>query len=96
MTLFAFGAHKERIRLATPCGISIPQVFTKSPIDLGLIRGFVPRAEALGHDSLWVQEQIISDTPILKPVATLTYAAALTSRLRLGSSVPLTVIRNPV
>jgi len=77
-------------------GISIPQVFAKSLIDLGLIREFVPRAEALGYDSLWVQEQIISDTPILEPVALLTYAAALTSRLRLGSSVLLTVIRNPV
>jgi probable F420-dependent oxidoreductase len=77
-------------------GISIPQVFAKSPIDLELIREFVPRAEALGYDSLWVQEQIISDTPILEPVALLTYAAALTSRLRLGSSVLLTVIRNPV
>ena len=77
-------------------GISIPQVFAKPPIDLGLIREFVPRAEALGYDSLWVQEQIISDTPILEPVALLTYAAALTSRLRLGSSVLLTVIRNPV
>jgi probable F420-dependent oxidoreductase len=82
--------------MATSCGISIPQVFPKSPIDLGLIRDFVPRAEALGYDSLWVQEQIISDTPILEPVAMLTYAAALTSRLRLGSSVLLTVIRNPV
>lgn len=80
----------------TPCGISIPQTFTRSPIDLKLIRDFVPRAEALGYDSLWVQEQIITDTPILEPVTLLTYAAALTSRVRLGSAVLLTVIRNPV
>lgn len=79
-----------------PCGISIPQTFTRSPIDLRLIRDFVPRAEALGYDSLWVQEQIISDTPILEPVTLLTYAAALSSKVRLGSAVLLTVIRNPV
>lgn len=50
----------------------------------------------LGYESLWVQEQIVSDTAILEPVTLLTYAAALTSKPRLGSSVLLTVIRNPV
>src|SRR5580700_11477605 len=79
-----------------PCGISIPQTFAESPIDLQLIREFVPRAEALGYDSLWVQEQMIGDAPILEPVTLLTYAAALTSKPHLGSSVLLTVIRNPV
>src|SRR5277367_3394925 len=78
-----------------PCGISIPQTFTGS-IDLPLIRNFVPRAEALGYDSLWVQEQMIGDTPILEPVALLTYAAALSSKIRLGTAVLLTAIRNPV
>jgi len=78
-----------------PCGIAIPQAFTGS-VDLELIRKFVTRAEALGFDSLWVQEQIISDSAILEPVTLLTYVSALTSKLRLGSSVLLTVIRNPV
>jgi probable F420-dependent oxidoreductase len=78
-----------------PCGIAIPQAFTGS-IDTELIRKFVSRAEELGFDSLWVQEQIISDSAILEPVTLLTYAAALTSKPRLGSSVLLTVIRNPV
>jgi probable F420-dependent oxidoreductase len=78
-----------------PCGIAIPQAFTAS-VDIGLIRRFVTRAEALGFDSLWVQEQIISDSAILEPVTLLTYAAALTTKPRLGSSVLLTVIRNPV
>jgi len=35
-----------------PCGISIPQTFSSSPIDLRLIRDFVPRAEAIDYDSL--------------------------------------------
>jgi len=47
--------------LATiPCGIAIPQAFTTS-VDIELIRKFVSRAETLGFDSLWVQEQILSD-----------------------------------
>lgn len=79
-----------------PCGIAIPQTFARSPIDVRLIREFVPKAEMLGYESLWVQEQIISDTLILEPVTLLTYAAALSSRARLGSSVLLPVIRNPL
>jgi probable F420-dependent oxidoreductase len=79
-----------------PCGIAIPQTFTSLAADVEHIRKFVSRAEALGYDSLWVQEQIISDSAILEPVTLLTYTAALTSRPRLGTSVLLTVIRNPV
>ena len=77
------------------CGIAIPQTFVTT-IDVDLIRRFVSRAEALGFDSLWVQEQILSDSAILEPVTLLTYVAALTTKARLGSSVLLTVIRNPV
>jgi probable F420-dependent oxidoreductase len=81
--------------MSTKCGISIPQTFEHS-VDVELIRKFVERAEALGYDSLWVQEQMITDVAILEPVALLTYVAALTSRVRLGTAVLLTVVRNPV
>jgi probable F420-dependent oxidoreductase len=80
----------------TPCGIALPQSFASAPVDVPLIRTFLQRVDTLGYDSVWVQEQIISDAPILEPVTLLTYAAALTSQVRLGSSVLLTVIRNPV
>jgi probable F420-dependent oxidoreductase len=78
------------------CGVAIPQSFANPAIDAALIRRFIPRAEALGYEGLWVQEQIIGDYPILEPVTLLTYAAALTTKLHLGTSVLLTVIRNPV
>jgi len=80
----------------TPCGIAIPQSFANPPIDAGVIRQFIPRAEALGYEGLWVQEQIVGDAPILGPVTLLTYAAALTTKPHLGTSVLITVIRNPV
>src|SRR5918996_6241698 len=80
----------------TPCGIGIPQDFINRPVDMPLIRDFVQKAEALGYDSLWVQEQIVGDVPILEPVTLLTYVAALTNRVRLGTSVLLLVLRNPV
>src|SRR3954447_2086363 len=78
-----------------PCGIAIPQTFSSS-VDVEHIRRFVSKAEALGYESLWVQEQILSESAIVEPVTLLTYTAALTSKPRLGTSVLLTVIRNPV
>jgi probable F420-dependent oxidoreductase len=80
----------------TPCGIAIPQDFADPSIDASLIRQFIPRAEALGYEGLWVQEQIVGNAPILEPVTLLTYAAALTTKPHLGTSVLITVIRNPV
>ena len=71
----------------TPCGIAIPQVFSDTPVDIKLIQNFVQKAETLGYDSLWVQEAIVGRVPVLEPISLLTYAAALTSRLRLGTSV---------
>jgi probable F420-dependent oxidoreductase len=77
-----------------PCGIAIPQ--TSAPADVGFIGNFLGRAEALGYDSVWVQEQILGDSPMLEPITLLTFAAALTSRVRLGTSVILPITRNPI
>src|SRR5260370_16094304 len=93
----ARGEQETRVEtVKTPCGIAIPQTFANSPIDLRLIREFVPKAEQLGYDSLWVQEQIITAYAILEPVTLLTYASALTSKVRLRTSVLLPVIRHPL
>jgi probable F420-dependent oxidoreductase len=78
----------------TPCGIAIPQ--TGAPADVRFLRDYLMRAETLGYDSVWVQEQILGDAPMLEPVTLLTFAAALTSKVRLGSAVILPLTRNPV
>lgn len=76
-------------------GIGIPQHFFKGPVDAALIRRFVVKAEALGYHSLWVQDRAASaDFPILEPVSLLCYAAALTTRIRLGSSVIIAPVRD--
>ena len=80
----------------TPCGFAIPQVFPDSGVDMPFVRDFVQKAETLGYDSLWVQETILSDFLILEPVTLLTYVAAVTSKLKLGTSVMLTTLRNPL
>jgi alkanesulfonate monooxygenase SsuD/methylene tetrahydromethanopterin reductase-like flavin-dependent oxidoreductase (luciferase family) len=80
----------------TPCGIELPQVFFDSPVDMEHIRKFAVRAEQLGYDSLWLQERIIGDVNMLEPVTLLSYVAAVTSRIKIGTSVILLPLRNPV
>ena len=55
-----------------------------------------PRPETLGYDSLWLQERIIGDFTMLEPVTLLSYVAAITTKLRLGTSVILLPLRNPL
>lgn len=81
-----------RVELA----VAIPQTFLQGPIDPKRVRDFLVRAEALGFGSAWVVEQILGRLPSLEPVALLTWAAALTERIRLGSAVLLTALRSPV
>jgi probable F420-dependent oxidoreductase len=78
------------------CGIELPQVFLDGPVDMEHIRKFAVRAETLGYDSLWLQERIIGDFTMLEPVTLLSYVAAITSKLRLGTSVILLPLRNPI
>ena len=82
----------SRIELA----VSIPQTFPGRPADPAFIRKYLERAEALGFHSAWVVEQIVGAIPSLAPIELLTYAAALTTRMRLGSAVLLTALRDPV
>ena len=79
-----------------PCGIELPQVFFDGPTDMEHIRKFATRAETLGFDSLWLQERVIGDFTMLEPVTLLSYVAAITTKLKLGTSVILLPLRNPV
>jgi len=79
-----------------PCGIELPQVFFDGPVDMNHIRYFATRAETLGYDSLWLQERIIGDFVMLEPVTLLSYVAAITTKLCLGTSVILLTLRNPI
>ena len=70
-----------------PCGIAIPQVFIDEPVDIHLVESFSAKAEELGYHSLWVQEKIIGSINTLEPVNLLTYVAAFTNDIKLGTSV---------
>ena len=77
-------------------GVAIPQVFLDEPTDMALVSSWAKKAEDLGYDSLWVQEGIVGSVPILEPVTLLSYVAAITDRVRLGTSVMVAPLRNPV
>jgi probable F420-dependent oxidoreductase len=79
-----------------PCGIELPQVFFDGPVDMEHIRKFAMRAETLSYDSLWLQERAIGDFIMLEPVTLLSYVAAITTKLRLGTSIILLTLRNPI
>lgn len=87
-------AHDDKLLF----GIGAPQVHTHLPVDLEEIRCYIERAEALGFHSLWVQEQagLRAAAGALEGVSMLSYAAALTRRIRLGSAVFLINLRNPI
>jgi probable F420-dependent oxidoreductase len=80
----------------TPCGIELPQVFFDGPANMEHIRRFAMQAETLGYDSLWLQERIIGDFTMLEPVTLLSYVAGITTKLKLGTSVILLPLRNPL
>ena len=73
-------------------GIAIPQTYP----DPGLMQRFLRRAEELPFATAWCIEQVIGTAPVLESVTTLTYAAAITKRLRLGIAVLLIAQRNPI
>lgn len=79
-----------------PYGIELPQVFFDGPVDMEHIRKFAIKAETLGYDSLWLQERAIGDFIMLEPVTLLSYVAAITTKLKLGTSVILLTLRNPI
>ena len=76
-------------------GVSLPH---RSPdrIDIGVVRQVAQRAEALGFRDLWVTENTLDHVTCFDPVVILTYAAAVTSRIRLGASVVVLAVHSPL
>ena len=73
--------------------------------DVGEVFRVATRAEELGFDSLWVSEHVfnvsyvfdrISDGPYYDPLCILSYVAAITSKIRLGTSVLVLPYHNPI
>jgi probable F420-dependent oxidoreductase len=84
-------ALKDRI----PLGVALPHR-SPEPIDMTAVRQVAERAEALGFRDLWVTENTLDHVFCFDPVVVLTYAAAVTTKIRLGASVVVLAIHSPL
>jgi len=75
--------------------ILIPTVCPDGVPKAADLSSYFRAAEDLGFGGLWVVDRLFHTTPVLDGFTTLTWAAAHTSRLRLGSAVLLMPFRNP-
>jgi probable F420-dependent oxidoreductase len=84
-------------------GLILPS-FSFAGLDYGTVgrlREFATRAEAMGFEALWVAEHLLTarglyGTAWLSPLETLAFAAGCTSRIKIGTSILIPPIRNPV
>lgn len=83
-------ALKDQITL----GMALPHR-SPDPLDMRVVRQVAQRAEALGFADLWVTENTLDHVFCFDPVVVLSWAAAATSRIRLGASVVVLPIHHP-
>jgi probable F420-dependent oxidoreductase len=76
--------------------IAIPQFYADGEFDPEAFRAYLTRAEELGFDSAWTQEQLLGSWNQFAPIEAMTYAAACTQRLRLGCVVFVSTLYSPV
>jgi probable F420-dependent oxidoreductase len=76
--------------------IAIPQFYGDGEFEPERFRAYMGRAEELGFSSAWTQESVLGSGAQLAPLEAMTYAAACTSRLRLGCTVFVTPLHSPV
>ena len=84
--------------------ISIPQRYPDGTFDPAAFAGYLLRAEGLGFESAWAMDQTFGRMPQLNALETMTFAAACTAlpsaagsgRLRLGCSVWISPLHQPV
>jgi alkanesulfonate monooxygenase SsuD/methylene tetrahydromethanopterin reductase-like flavin-dependent oxidoreductase (luciferase family) len=75
--------------------ILVPQAYPDGLPDAQDLSAYMRAAEDLGFGGLWVIDRLFHQTPVLDGYTTMVWAAANTSRVRLGSAVLLMPFRNP-
>ena len=87
--------------MSVPVGVFLPSFCGDEGRSGPEIAAFARHAEELGFDSVWATDHLLHGSvfyraPWLDPIVTLTYAAAATSRVRLGTSILVMPTRHPV
>jgi probable F420-dependent oxidoreductase len=83
-------ALKDRISL----GMSLPHR-SPDPLDAATVRRVAQRAEALGFRDLWVTSNALDHVYSFDAIGVLTFAAAVTTRIRVGVSVLVLPVQHP-
>jgi probable F420-dependent oxidoreductase len=76
-------------------GLSLPHR-SPDPIDVTAVRQVAQRAEAVGFRDLWVTDNALDPAFSFDSLTILTYAAAVTTTIRLGVSVIVLPVQHPV
>jgi alkanesulfonate monooxygenase SsuD/methylene tetrahydromethanopterin reductase-like flavin-dependent oxidoreductase (luciferase family) len=76
-------------------GVSLPHR-SPDPIDVETMRRVAQRADALGFQDLWVTENTIDHVFCFDALTILTYAAAVTTRIRVGVAVIVLPVHSPI
>src|SRR4051812_41836138 len=76
-------------------GMSLPHR-SADPISEAMVREVAQRADVLGFQDLWVTNNTVDEVRCFDSFTVLTYAAALTTRIRLGVSVLVLPTYHPV
>jgi probable F420-dependent oxidoreductase len=84
-------ALKDKI----PFGFALPHR-SPDPIDVAAVRHVAQRADTFGFRDLWVTENTLDHVFCFDSVVVLTYAAAVTTTIRLGVSVMVLPVHHPI
>jgi probable F420-dependent oxidoreductase len=78
-----------------PLGMVLPH---RSPdaVDMQAVHRVAQRAEALGFRDLWVTENTLDHVFCFDPIVVLTYAAAVTTTIRVGVAVVVLPVHSPI
>ena len=81
----------------TRFGIYLPNVGWEALPSPSELAEYALAAERLGFDSVWVEDRFLHPSlGILEALTTLTFVASRTERIRLGTSILLVNLRNPL
>ena len=93
--------HESRLPRPRPTVVTCGSRFRSLswPSMVSMARGcvsYLARAEELGFEGGWTLEQTVGQAPLIAPMELLAWAAACTSRLRLGVAVLITSLHDPL
>ena len=89
------GARPMALKDTISFGMSLPHR-SPEPIDMLAVRQVAQRADALGFRDLWVTENTLDHVFCFDPMVVLTYAAAVTTSIRLGVAVVVLPVHDPI